>query len=148
MHSVTITITRLFDVHRVRASRTSTQHTLFGFESLGLKKPYVRVPGWPRLEVGDTLVVLIAKNGDWQSLRGWKNRTTDEKVGPSVYEAVRRFCFAIMFTLPFIYFLADDDPGHPIWSPFWAVLGIFMIAMALSELVQAVRVRRWLETAT
>jgi hypothetical protein len=146
MHLVTLTPTRLFDVHRVPSSRFGSQHTLFGFESAGLKKPYVRVSGWPRLEVGDTLVVLLSQEGNWQSLLGWKNKTTGEEVGPSVAGAIWWFVLALLFTLPFLYFLTDSVPGHPLWSPFWALAGSFTAAMHFAALVRGLKVKRWLQT--
>jgi len=144
MYEVTVTITRLFDVHRVPASRFSAKHTLFGFESLNLKKPFVRVLGWPRLEVGDTLIVLLAQQGNWQSLRGWKNLTNGEKVGPSVAISAGRVGASVLFAAPFIYMLMDEVSGHPLWFPFWAATGCVAAAMNLDLLIKAFKTQQWL----
>ena len=102
MYEVTITITRLFDIHRRPAARFNSKHTVFGFETNEFKKPFVRVDGWPRLEVGDTLVVLLAKKDDWQSIYGWKNKATGQVCAASLSRSASNFGIAIALAAPFV----------------------------------------------
>ncbi|PTT92275.1 hypothetical protein DBR42_02300 [Pelomonas sp. HMWF004] len=48
----------------------------------------VEVPGMPRIEVGDTVLALLDRANDWQTLRGWRNLSTGELAAPTYYGAV------------------------------------------------------------
>ena len=58
MQIETITFDRVFDVQRRLTSRWAPQRTDFSFESGGKRRFAVQVPGWPRIEVGDTITAV------------------------------------------------------------------------------------------
>ena len=78
MQVITLTLERVFDIQRREATRFIPRHTHFSFESEGRPHYAVQAPGWPSIEVGHTLTVLLDTPDNWQTLVGWKNITTNE----------------------------------------------------------------------
>lgn len=77
LHVVTVRLSRVFDVARDPISRTES--TLFSFEtSDGLRCLSMRLPGRPRLAVGDTVTAVLLQPGNWQTLLGLRNHNTGE----------------------------------------------------------------------
>jgi len=84
MHTERVTFDRVFDIQRRAATRYAPQRTDFSFESGGKKRYAVQVPGWPRIEAGDTVTAVLGSEGNWQTLAGWKNHANGEVVLPVV----------------------------------------------------------------
>jgi hypothetical protein len=83
MQIETIVLARVFDVQRKEASRYSPRRTDFSFEAAnGMKRYAVQAPGWPAIEPGHRLTVVLERAGNWQTLAGWKNASTGEIVLP------------------------------------------------------------------
>lgn len=74
---------RVFDVVRSGGPQ-KFPHTLFGFESATGVHCGVEIPGAPRIEAGDTILAVLDKPGNWQTLRGWRNLETGEVAAPPV----------------------------------------------------------------
>lgn len=144
MHTVTIVLDRIFDVQRIPSTRFITKHTLFSFESVTAKKYSVRAPGWPRLECSDELIVILRDPKNWQTLEGWLNVTT----GQIVHADITRISVALITSLlmagTFALHLFDNVPGHPLWSPFWAMSATAAFVMLLRSVLTAMRTRRQL----
>lgn len=83
LHRVTVTFDRVFDIVQARGYETPA-HTLFGFEASSRRYYGVKVPGHPRIEVGDTVTALLSNPSNWQTLQGWVNHETREIAAPSV----------------------------------------------------------------
>lgn len=88
-----VTFERVFDVVRFGGSQ-KLPHTMFGFEAATRLHYGVEVPGTPRIEVGDTVLAVLDRPNDWQTLRGWRNLSTGEVAAPTFYGAV--FASALM----------------------------------------------------
>lgn len=54
--------------------------TFFGFEHGTLKKYGVPGPGRPTLREGSRVTALLRRPGNWQTLLGWYDHTSDEVV--------------------------------------------------------------------
>lgn len=75
----TIRLQRVFDVQRDALSKD--EMTNFSFETAdGRRCLAVQLPGRPRLQAGDTVAAVLAKADNWQTLRGWRNRTNGEVI--------------------------------------------------------------------
>ena len=83
MEQVTVTFSRVFDLHRISSTRHTQKHTLFSFAADGLSKFSVRVPGWPTIEVGTTVTVLLWEPGNWQTLIGWVDHASGSVSAPN-----------------------------------------------------------------
>lgn len=88
MHIETVKLDQVFDIQRRAATRFSKQHTYFSFECEGVKRYAIQVPGWPRIEQGDALTVVLRQTGNWQTLVGWKNHATGELVHPQPHRSL------------------------------------------------------------
>ena len=135
MEFVTVTFDRVFELSR---GLTSPPHSEFSFQAAGLRQFAVRVPGMPKIEPGMTVTALLAKPGDWQTLRGWKNWTNGELALPSLSvtalaalgSAGLGFCFAQFALAPYAHSRA--------------ILGFFAVAFSLSAVLGCVQfVRRF-----
>jgi hypothetical protein len=142
MDPVQVNLTRIFDVQRVPNTRFTAKHTRFGFEAEGLTKYFVRVPGWPRIEVGDKLIVLLRRHSDWQSVAGWRNLTTGELIHEDVSRLAVNFFVGAIAAIAFWYPLLDDVPGHPLWSPFWATAFTGVALLLAQSLRRALTARQ------
>ncbi len=100
MHIETITLERVFDVQRRKASRYAAQRTDFSFQSNGVRRFAVQAPGWPSIEAGATLTVVLGQTGRWKTLGGWINHATGEVVlpetGRSISGALQSFVLAML----------------------------------------------------
>ncbi len=83
MQRVTVTFDLVFDLRRVPGSRLSGRRSLFSFTAGGETHRELKIAGWPRLQVGDTITALLRREGDWHTLVGWVNHDTGEVVAPS-----------------------------------------------------------------
>lgn len=105
MHIETVAFDRVFDIQRRAATRYKPQYTDFSFESGGKNRYAVQVPGWPRIEAGDTVTAVLEKEGNWQTLAGWKNYANGEivlpAVGPCIAGIWRGAFFGTMFLISF-----------------------------------------------
>jgi len=88
MHIERVTFDRVFDIQRRAASRYAPQRTDFSFESGGKTRYAIQVPGWPRVQAGDTITAVLAREGNWRTLAGWKNHANGELVLPDVGRSI------------------------------------------------------------
>jgi hypothetical protein len=107
MALVPVTLDRVFDLHRRSASRYAPQRTDFSFECAGKKHYAVEAPGWPRISEGDTWTAVLTEDGNWQTLVGWKNHTTDDAVVPDIKRTISGVVQGA-FLIPYGCFLAID----------------------------------------
>ena len=82
MHRVTVTFDLVFDLRRVPGSRLYGRRSLFSFTADGETHRELRIQGWPRLQVGDTITALLRRKRDWRTLVGWVNHDSGEIVAP------------------------------------------------------------------
>lgn len=81
MQVVTVRLDRLFDIRR-NGDLDNQVHVMFSCVADGTPHYAVRLPGNPRLEVGDRVTVVLRETGNWQSLAGWKNHSDGEVLVP------------------------------------------------------------------
>ena len=141
MHIEYVTITRVISLRRTEQSRYTRKQTVFGFEAGKLKKPYVTVAGWPRIEVGDSLAVALKSAGDWQSVLGWRNLTTGELSCSDPVDRLQGVILSVGMTLYFGYSLVDSDPDYLFWAPFLTLVGIWLSGMSTHGMIRAFKTR-------
>ena len=142
MHIETITMDRVFDIQRRDTSPTAYSRTDFSFESDGRKHYAVQVPGWPRIEAGDRLTVVLGKAGDWQTLAGWKNHSTGEVLLPDMGRTVLKIVHGAFLTLMgVILFSTSSTPAGRIASgglaAFSFVSALFLVSQWWRKRAQA-----------
>ena len=134
MHIETITLDQVFDVQRKEASRNSPRRTDFSFESNGARHYAVSVPGWPGIEPGSSLTVVLRKAGNWQTLAGWKNHSNGEVVLPdakrSLYGAGQGLFLTVLGC--FFFSMSTTVTGR-ILS---ACMLVFCLLMAVEDVLQ------------
>jgi hypothetical protein len=84
MQELPITFARVLHVERVRVpwfSRGGVERTVFTFEAADGRVHQTSVLGHPRLANGMSVVAVLAKENDWQSLIGWVVQPTGEVAG-------------------------------------------------------------------
>jgi hypothetical protein len=82
MQPVTVTMERVFDVVRRRGRHG--RYTEFSFVRAGVTHYAVRAPGWPVVESGMTVSVLLARQDDWRAIVGWVHHSSGELAAPEV----------------------------------------------------------------
>ena len=84
MQELPITFVRVFDVERARVpwfSRGGVERTVFTFEAPDGRVHQASILGHPHLANGMSVVAVLAKENDWQSLIGWVLQPTGEVAG-------------------------------------------------------------------
>lgn len=111
MHIQTVIFEQVFDIQRRRASRYAPERTDFSFESNGKKHYAVQVPGSPRISAGDTVIAVLGREGNWQTLAGWKNKTNGEVVLPEMRRPISGIVqAAFVGALSLVYFTSASTP--------------------------------------
>lgn len=112
MQTLLVTFDELLHVHRNAATQSMPKHTVFSFISNFQYTPYVSVPGFPRLEPGMQVAVMLREENNWQTLMGWRDMNTGDLVAP--------------------------DPSWHRWRLVficgWAVLAIFCLLDGITDL--------------
>ena len=109
MQVISVTFDQVMHVHRNRANQFNPQHTLFTFISAGVYFPYVKVFGWPNIDVGTTVTAILRKPNDWKSLAGWVNQESLEIAAPNKNARLKTIVFILLLTC-FQVFLFRDYP--------------------------------------
>ncbi|MGM9481882.1 hypothetical protein ACS5PN_11920 [Roseateles sp. NT4] len=76
----TVQLERLFDVHYQAGDGENAPCVIFSCVADSEHHSWVRLPGHPRLEVGDRVTVVLRRADNWHSLIGWKNHSNGEVV--------------------------------------------------------------------
>ena len=106
----TVTLERVFDVHRWRAIRYAPAMTNFSFECAGKRRFSVPVLGWPSIEPGTRLTAALRKAGNWQTLVGWVNHSNGEIVLPdTTRDRAKILLFIPVMVMCWISALVVDD---------------------------------------
>ena len=106
----TVTLERVFDVHRWRAIRYRPAMTYFSFECAGKRRFSVPVLGWPSIEPGTRLTAALRKAGNWQTLVGWVNHSNGEIVLPdTTRDRAKILLFIPVMVMCWISALVVDD---------------------------------------
>lgn len=145
MQIQTLTLERVFDIQRYESSRFNPRSTNFSFEAAGRKRYGVRLPGWPRLEAGDTVTAVLASTDNWQTLAGWKNLSTGEMVVPNNGSIGR--LLHIVWVSVVIYLAtsgATSPAGQQVAMALRVVLGLVFVSL-LAGTWRAWRCRRVIE---
>ncbi len=147
MHIERITFDRVFDIQRRAATRYAPQRTDFSFESGGKKRYAVQVPGWPRIEAGDTITAVLGNEGNWQTLAGWKNHANGEVVLPLVGRSIAGIWQAAFIGILFlISFTTAENPAGRAAAGCASAFGFAMVVVLLLQLrrkkVQALAIQR------
>lgn len=90
MQRVTVTFDLVFDLRRSAGSIWQTRVTHFSFKAGSQVQRGLTVPGWPRLQVGDTVTALLRRPGDWSTLVGWVNHNNGEVAAATGERTLRR----------------------------------------------------------
>jgi hypothetical protein len=134
MHTETITIERVFDVQRRRASRYAPRRTDFSFEANGVKRYAVQVPGWPSLDAGSRLTVVLGSAGNWQSLAGWMNHSTGEVVLPEFRRSLSRAWQSLLVSV--LTGAAYTGATTSVGRVAAAAMSAFLLLVALNHFVE------------
>lgn len=139
----TVVFDRIFDVQRREGRRSHQRCTDFSFQQ-GARKVYgVTVQGWPLLEAGHRVTVVLGEPGNWQRLLGWKNHNTGEHIlhsAPPVWDAPLRF--ALFTWLAYALYANAETPTGRHWAlAAAAVLMIVSTAMLLDDIRDRRRAR-------
>ncbi|MDL5030440.1 hypothetical protein QRD43_00865 [Pelomonas sp. APW6] len=94
-HVETLILDRVFDVQRETGPEGNEPCTAFSFEAGGQRHFAICVPGHPALEAGHCLSFVLEKPGNWQTVQGWRNHSTGERVLPRAGLA----CFGLLVGL-------------------------------------------------
>lgn len=142
MHVERIRLQRVFDVNRDSLSKTGA--TNFSFETTdGRRCLAVQLPGHPRLEAGDPIVAVLARAGNWQTLRGWKNLSTQEISIRGKLGAVDGLRMAVV-TAFIIAMRPTTGPGRTLADLALGGCGLMAVALARQQW-QAWQARRLLD---
>ncbi len=145
MQRVTVTFDLVFDLRRVPGSRFSGRRSLFSFTAGGETHRELKMQGWPRLQVGDTITALLRRKGDWSTLVGWVNHDTGEVVAPSPARTLLRTVLLALgvglLTTVLWSTLTIDMRRSALrdWSwLLWAAYGVFLLTLLI-----AMMLRQW-----
>lgn len=109
MELITLTFERVFDLHRYPEGRNQKKHTLFSFSTSTGTQYGVSVPGWPKIEPGDTVTAILTDSSNWQTLCGWANHQTKEI---AVHSATRLLLWsALSIFSAWLFYLAAFGSG-------------------------------------
>jgi hypothetical protein len=98
MQEISVTFDQVMHVHRNRANQFNPQHTLFTFISAGVYFPYVKVFGWPNIDIGTTVTAILRKPNDWKSLAGWVNHESLEIAAPKKNARLKTILVVLLLT--------------------------------------------------
>jgi hypothetical protein len=146
MHSVTIRMDRVFDVHP-DAFSGNIQRTRFSFESSGKRHFSVLVDGNPKLISGQTITAILKHVDDWQTVQGIRIHETGEIFAPAVGLDVWVVLLTIFSAGIFYMDLQYSHPesltptlaGHALFAAFFVRSAIFTlrIRQALNPMISA-----------
>jgi hypothetical protein len=125
MQEISVTFDQVMHVHRNSANRSNPKHTLFTFISDGVYFPYVKVFGWPNIDIGTKVTALLRKPNDWKSLAGWVNQESLEIAAPKKNARLKTIVCMFLITC-FQIFLFKDYPKTLVFIIFvMCVISIF-----------------------
>lgn len=144
MTPVIVQFQEILHVHRNEASSTAPKHTVFSFMADFKYTPYVTVPGFPRLEPGMKVQAVLERDGDWQSLVGWRDLHTGVVTAPNSKWQLYRAAFLLAWVL-FAAFLAAksgmvSSTGEAIAA---LLVATVLFALLASEFRAWRRARHW-----
>ncbi|MGM9481883.1 hypothetical protein ACS5PN_11925 [Roseateles sp. NT4] len=145
MQVLTLTLERVFDIQRYESARHRPRTTHFSFEAGGRKHYGVRVAGWPRVQAGDNLTAVLRSADNWQTLAGWKNLSTGERVVPAT-GSVRHMAY-LLAGAGFCYLVtsgATSSAARQVALGLQVVLGLALLAGGV-EAWRSYRCRRLIE---
>ncbi|MQR00608.1 hypothetical protein [Glaciimonas soli] len=136
MDLVKVKLDRVFDIVKIQGR--SGRHTLFSFESSGVKHYGISVRDWPKIESGMVISALLERDEDWQSIFGWVDHSTGEVFNSEGYTAVF-VCILLLFlsVVSAGAFLAD-------WRGNWFALliSLGLIYYAIVNVTRALRAKK------
>jgi hypothetical protein len=115
MQLIILEFQEILHIHRNGATRGSPEHTIFSFMSDFKYTPYVKIPGFPRLENGMTVAALLREKDDWKTLVGWRDLATNQIAGPNSGYYLMRLIFSLVFITGISWLLLGA--GFPIGTP-------------------------------
>lgn len=151
MQQVTVTFDLIFDLRRHNGSLFRPWCTTFSFTTEGVTRRDLSVPGWPALHVGQTVLALLRKDGDWQSLIGWIDLDTGEVIRPRHEHLQRRALWLALGVGGLVLLLHgvlmfNSGPAQPqlklLAALLWAAYGLFAAALAVFVAQRTWRRRR------
>ena len=149
MQRVTVTFDLVFDLRRVPGSRVSGRRSLFSFTADGETHRELKIPGWPRLQVGDTVTALLRRKGDWHTLVGWVNHDTGEVVAPSLTRPLGRAVVLALGVGALVTALWStltinmrSTPLRDLSWLLWVGYGFFLLTLIVAMMVRQWRRRR------
>lgn len=77
LHVETLTLDRVFDVQSPSFARGRDASSDFSFEAQSRTVYGINAPGAPTLKAGDRVSFVLREAGNWQTLVGWRNHSTD-----------------------------------------------------------------------
>jgi hypothetical protein len=124
MELITFTFDRVFDLHRYSEGRNQKKHTLFSFSSDIGTQYGVSVPGWPKIEPGDTVTAILSESSNWQTLRGWANHRTKEV---AVYRANEMLAWiGLSFFCSWLFYIGAFSAGGGVASGIGKIIIFFI----------------------
>ena len=140
MHIETVTLERVFDLHRIHASRYGPQRTLFSFESNGQKHYAVEVNGWPQLTPGQRASFVLNKSDNWQTVCGFKNHSTGDPVISNFSRIILGIVYSLFWSLMMSLVFANSTttPGR-VASAAGVLVFLALVAMLVKEFFNARR---------
>lgn len=129
MHYEIITLDRVFDIQRRRATKYKTNKTEFSFECNGKSRYALNAEGWPNLRQGDRLILAMRNPGNTQTLVGWKNISTGETVTPNTtFPIIRSIANAFIFMVIMLNISLASSPAGRVAA--WCFCGGLFLALA------------------
>lgn len=146
MQVVTVTLERLFDVKRNTFAGDSP-HVYFSCVADGQRHFSVRLPGNPRLEVGDRITLVLGEPGNWQSIKGWKNHADGEVLLPGRASLIGLPALGFMFVMVAQAWRDATTSSNRVILGAFAVLLTWLLLLLAHQVWESIRVARLLKAA-
>lgn len=141
MPMITVRLDRVFDVVHENGK---DPHTLFSIEYGGRSHYGVRIPGLHAVRDGMIVSTFLEREGDWQSLLGWRDHSTGEIVCRS---ALFDF-FPIVLAVFLVVFGIVFWDAAPIIAGLLAALAVGMLKWGIGALSRRADITQQLRDAT
>jgi hypothetical protein len=143
LQTLTLRLERVFDIQRHESAKARSTH--FSFEATGRKHYSVQLSGWPRVQAGDTVTAVLTSKDNWQTLAGWKNLSTGERVVPAASSFWHILHIGWVSVIVYLVTSGATSPaGRQVALGLRAVLGLVFLSM-LAGAFRAYRCRKLIE---